>query len=450
MLRMALLPGRPDLTRLAAIFVILALMSMSACSWRSAGGGGNRNSNRSGGNANANSDAQDASVPVTVGKSEARQVSAVIQATGSLTAQETSDVAPKVAGKVANVYVNVGDFVGSGATIAKLDDTDARQRVAVAQAAVRQQEAAVRQAEAKLGLGPNGKFNASAIPEVRAAGSAYEQAQAQLKQAEANEKRYRELIESGDVAMATYEQYRTARDTAQAAANASRDQLEAAINTAKQNNQIIASAQAALGAAQTNVGIAQQAVADTVIRSPFAGYVSARPVAVGEYVSTANAVVTLLRTNPIKIVIQVAEADLPYVIIGRGISLQVDAFKDRSFAGYVSAVNPQVDPTSRAASVEALIDNSSNLLKAGMFATVRINREGGSTGVFVPKAAVQYDQATQGYRIYEIQDNVAKLRVVQLGNEEGDVDQILDGIEADKIVATSNLDKLYEGAKVTF
>ena len=211
MLRMALLPGRPDLTRLAAIFVILALMSMSACSWRSAGGGGNRNSNRSGGNANANSDAQDAPVPVTVGKSEARQVSAVIQATGSLTAQETSDVAPKVAGKVTNVYVNVGDFVGSGATIAKLDDTDARQRVAVAQAAVRQQEAAVRQAEAKLGLGPNGKFNASAIPEVRAAGSAYEQAQAQLKQAEANEKRYRELIESGDVAMATYEQYRTAR-----------------------------------------------------------------------------------------------------------------------------------------------------------------------------------------------------------------------------------------------
>jgi multidrug efflux pump subunit AcrA (membrane-fusion protein) len=85
-----------------------------------------------------------------------------------------------------------------------------------------------------------------------------------------------------------------------------------------------------------------------------------------------------------------------------------------------------------------------------MFATVRINREGGSTGVFVPKAAVQYDQATQGYRIYEIQDNVAKLRVVQLGNEEGDADQILDGIEADKIVATSNLDKLYEGAKVTF
>ncbi|HSU25242.1 MAG TPA: efflux RND transporter periplasmic adaptor subunit, partial [Pyrinomonadaceae bacterium] len=241
-----------------------------------------------------------------------------------------------------------------------------------------------------------------------------------------------------------------ARDTAQAQANAAHDQLEAAVNAAKQNNQAIASAQAALSAAQTNVGIAQQGVADTVIHSPFAGYVSARPVAVGEFVSTANTVATLLRTNPIKIIIQVTEADVPFVVVGRGVSLQVDAFKDRSFAGYVSAVNPQVDPSSRAASVEALIDNSSNLLKAGMFATVRINREGGSTGVFVPTSAVQSDQATQSYRVYEIQDNVAKLRVVQIGTQEGDSTQILSGLEADKIVATSNLQNLFEGAKVTF
>lgn len=444
---MALLPGPPALTRLSAFLVIVALTSASACSWRS---GGNRNSNRGAADSNTNADSQSPPVQITVGRSENRQVSDTIQATGSLTAQESSDVAPKVAGKIANVYVNVGDFVASGATVAKLDDTDARQRVAVAQAAVRQQEAAVRQAEARLGLGPNGKFNASTIPEVRAAASAYEQAVAELKQAEANEKRYRELIESGDVAMATYEQFRTARDTAQARANAAKDQLDAAINAAKQNNQAIAGAQAQLAAAQTNVGIAQQGVADMVIKAPFSGYVSARPIAVGEFVSTANPVVTLLRTNPIKIVIQVAEADVPFVSVGRGVSLQVDAYKDRSFAGYVSAVNPQVDPSSRAAGVEALIDNSSNLLKAGMFATVRINREGGTTGVFVPRAAVQYDQATQGYRVFEIQDNVAKLRVVQLGTEEGDAIQILSGIEPDKVVATSNLESLYEGANVSF
>lgn len=425
----------------------VAIVLTTSCGWRSGGGGRNTNG---GGNSNANSNSQEPVIAITVGKSEARQVSATIQATGSLTAQESSDVAPKVAGKIANVYANVGQFITGGALIAKIDDTDARSRVATAKAAVRQAEAAVRQAEAKLGLGPNGKFIASTIPEVRAAASAYEQALAELRQAEANEKRYRELIESGDVSMVAYEQFRTTRDTARAKANAAKDQLDAAVNTARQNNQAIAAAQAALSAARTNVSIAEQGVVDTVIRSPFAGYISARPVAVGEFVSTASIVATVLRTNPIKIIIQVAEADVPYVVVGHGVSLEVDAYPDRRFAGYVSAVNPQIDPASRAASIEALIDNGSNLLKPGMFATVRITREGGAAAVFVPRSALYNDQATQSYRVFEIQENVAKLRTVQLGTEEGDSVEILSGLEKDKPVATSNLDQLYEGAKVSF
>ena len=434
-------------SRLVFFFAILTLVITLSCSWRS--GGGNRNSNRDRGpDANANADEQDAVIPITVGMSENRPVAATIQATGSLSAQETSDIAPKVAGKVANVYANVGQFVASGAVIAKLDDTDARQRLATSRAGVAQQQAAVRQAEARLGLGPNSKFDASTIPEVRAASSNYQQALAQLRQAEANEKRYRELLESGDTAMMTYEQYRTARDTAQAQANAAHDELETAINTARQNNQAIAAAQAQLQAAEANVTISQQAIADTLIHAPFSGYISSRPVAVGEFVSTASVVATILRTNPIKIVINVAEADVPNVVVGHGVTVQVDAFPGRNFAGYVSAVNPQVDPTSRAASVEALIDNGDNLLKAGMFATVRIVREGGSTSVFVPKAAVYNDRATQSYRVFEIQNNVAKLDVVQLGTEEGDAIEILSGIEPGKQVATSNVDRLYEGAKV--
>ena len=444
---MTLLSGRPALTRLISVALGLSIVLTSSCSWIS--GGGNRGANRGDrGNSNANANSQEQVISVTLGKSENRPVAATIQATGSLTAQETSDIAPKVAGKIANVYVNVGQFVGAGATIAKVDDTDARQQVAVAKATVRQREADVRAAEARLGLGPNGKFNASTIPEVQTANANYQQALAELRQAEANEKRYRELIESGDVAMATYEQYRTARDTARARAESARQQLEAAVNQARQSNQAIASAQAQLGAAQTNVGIAEQNVADTVIRAPFAGYISARPIAVGEFVSTASVVATILRTNPIKIVIQVAEADVPNVAVGRGVSLQVDAFPDRSFAGYVSALNPQVDPTSRAASVEALIDNSNNLLKAGMFATVRIVREGGSVGVFVPRASVFRDETNQSYRVFSINNGTAKLNVVQLGPEEGDAVQVLSGIDPGLDVATSNIDQLYEGAKV--
>lgn len=426
--------------RKATILLSMSLLMSGACtSTRSAG--------ERRGNSNS-TEPETAPIAVTVAKTEVRNVPAYIQATGSLIADETSDVAPKVAGKVANVSVDVGDFVTQGNVIAKIDDSDARRDLAGAQARVKQAVAAVRQAEARLGLEPNGRFNASSIPEVRSAAAAYEQALAELRQAEANEKRYRELVETGDVPMMTYEQYRTNRDTARARANSARQQLDAQVNTARQSNQAIASAKAAVEAAQTEVGTAQQALADTVIRAPFSGFVSSRPVAVGEFVSTANVIATVLRSNPIKIQIQVAEADLPAAVVGRGVSVQVDAYPDRTFAGTVTAINPAVDPTSRSAVVEASIQNPDNALRSGMFGTARITKEGGGQGVFVPKTAVYSDPATQSYRAFVIVDGVAKLRVLQLGPEEGDHVQILNGLNADETVATSNLGELFEGARV--
>lgn len=398
-------------------------------------------------NSNSNTDLT-APVAVTTTLTESRQIPAYVQATGSLAANETSNIAPKVAGKVSNIAVNVGDFVSQGSIIAKIDDRDSRLQLASAQARVKQAIAAVRQAEARLGLGTNGSFNSSAVPEVRAANASYELAVAELRQAEANEKRYRELTETGDVALITYEQFRTNRDTARARANSAKELLEAVINLAKQDNEAIRSAEASVEAARADVRTAEQAIADTIILAPFSGFISERPVAVGEFVSTASVIATLLRTNPIKIQIQVAEADVPNISVGRGVSVEVDAYRERKFAGTVTAVNPAIDATSRSAIVEAMIENGDNALRSGMFATARVNKEGGSTGIFVPKTAVLNHQATQSYRAFVIVDGVAKLRVIQLGGEEGESYQILSGLNADETVATSNLAQLYEGAKV--
>ena len=395
-------------------------------------------------------ESESAPVQTTVAKTEARNVPAFIQATGSLIADEVSNVAPKVAGKVVNVSVNVGQFVAQGAEVAKLDDRNGRLDLAAAEASVKQAQAAVRQAEAKLGLSPNAEFNASAIPEVRAANAAYELAQAEFRQAEANEKRYRDLVETGDVAMITYEQYRTARDTARARVNSAREQLEAQVNTARQSNAAIKSAEAQVESARTQVGTAKQTLADTIIRAPFSGFVSDRPTAVGEYVTSASTIITLLRTNPMKLQMQVAEADVPSVALGRGVTLQVDAYPNRRFAGTVTAINPSVDPSSRAATVEASVDNPDNALRSGMFSTARIIKEGGGMGVFAPKSAIYYYPATQSYRAYVIVDGIAKMRDIQLGPEEGEHQQILSGLEADEAVATSNLEQLFEGAKVSF
>jgi multidrug efflux pump subunit AcrA (membrane-fusion protein) len=387
-------------------------------------------------------------VAVTTAKAVAREVPSYIQATGSLVAEETSDVAPQASGQVVATPVGVGAFVRQGDVLARLNDRDARLRLQQAQAGVLQAVAGVRQAEARLGLRPGGNFDASAIPEVRSASSNLEQAQAQLRLAEANERRYRELVETGDVAVSVYDQYRTQRDTARAQVNSARQQLEAAVNTARQSNQAIQTAQAAVESARAQVAIAQKAVADATVRAPYAGYISNRPIAVGEYVTPASVVATLLRTNPIKLQLQVQESETPYITQGMGVSLQVDAYRDRKFAGQVTAVNPAIDPASRAATVEAAIENGDNALRSGMFATAQIARQGGVKAVFVPRAAVFSDQNTQSYRVFVIQGETAKLRVVQIGTEEGETIQILSGINADEVLATSNLPQLYEGARV--
>lgn len=387
-------------------------------------------------------------ISVTTSKAVARQVPAYIQATGSLVADETSDVAPEVSGQVIATPVNVGTFVRQGTVVARLNDRDARLRLQQATAGVKQALAGVRQAEARLGLLAGGSFNASAIPEVRAAGANYDQAVAQLRLAEANESRYRDLVTTGDVAQSVYDQFRTQRDTARAQVNNARQQLEAAINTARQSNEAIRTAEAAVESARSQVSIAQKAVTDAVVRSPYAGYISNRPVARGEFVTPSSVIVTVLRTNPIKLQLLVPEAEAPHITAGMSVSLEVDAHKDRKFAGQVSAVNPAIDPVSRSATIEVAVENGDNALRSGMFATAQILRSAGNTAVFVPRAAVFSDQNTQSYRVFVIEGEFAKLRVVQLGADEGETIQILSGVNADEVVATSNLGQLYEGARV--
>lgn len=401
--------------------------------------------------ANANRKAEEVStapVTITTARVVSREIPSFVLANGSLIADEVSDVASQASGQVVSTPVNIGDFVRQGDVLAKLDDRNARLQLVQTQANVAQAEAAVRQAEARLGLSPNGTFNTGAIPEVRAAEANYQQLLAEQKLAEANEERYRDLVKTGDVAMVLYDQYRTARDTARARTNSARQQLEAARNSARQNNEAIRSAQAAVEASRSQIAVAQKAIADTTIRAPYAGFVSSRPIAVGENVSPTTVIATLLRSNPIKAQLKIDEGALPGINIGTGVSLEVRAYPERKFAGTVTAINPSLDEASRSATVEALIENGDNALRAGMFATARIVRGGENVGVFVPKAAVYADPTTQSYRVFAVQEGVAKLRVVQLGTEENDAIQILSGVNADETVATSNVAQLFEGAKV--
>lgn len=392
--------------------------------------------------------------PLVVSTSEAgtREVPSYLQATGSLEADEQSDVAPEVSGQVLGTPVDVGAYVPQGGVIARLDDRDARLRFQQAQGNEQQAQAGLRQAEAKIGLGPGGRFDPNQVPEVLAARQQYEAAEAQAKLAETNARRYANLVETGDVARSTYDQAYAQAQTARAQANAARQQYQSALNTARQNNQGIAAAQAAVAAARAQTALARKAVNDTIIRAPFAGFISDRPAAPGEYVTPASKIATIVRANPIKVSLQLPEADAGKVRVGMPIEISVTAYPDQKFSGKVTAINPALDPASRVVVVRATVANPQTLLHPGMFATGRIEQPAGQNGntqsVFIPRAAVMTDEATNTSSIYVIEGNTARLRQVQVGEENNGMAQILSGVSGGEVVATDNLEKLYDGAVV--
>jgi RND family efflux transporter MFP subunit len=196
------------------------------------------------------------------------------------------------------------------------------------------------------------------------------------------------------------------------------------------------------------VALAQKALADTVIKAPISGYVSDRPVAVGEYVAPTSKIATILRTDPIKLRLRVPEAEVAFVRAGLAVSARVDAYPDRQFDGQVSAINPAIEPASRAVIVEVDIKNAGNLMRPGMFATARIMQQGSQQAVFVPRSAVLADPNTNSYSAFVVEGTTALLRIVQVGEERDGFVRILSGVSSGEVVATTNLEELYEGAEV--
>ncbi len=387
-------------------------------------------------------------VNVSVAQAITKPINASVQVTGSFVAMESSDVAPEAAGRVIDTPVNVGDFVKQGQVLAKLENRDAQLRLDQAKAAEQQAEAALRQAQSRIGLGAGQNFDPNKVPEVLAAKAAYDSAVAQAKLAEADAQRYENLIKTGDVSRSAYEKARTSADTAEAQANSAKQQYEATLNGARQNFQGVMTAQASLAGAHSQVEMAEKALQDTVIRAPFDGYVSARPIAVGQYVALTNKIATVLRVTPIKLDLQVPESNAPAMKLGGTVEANVPGYPNRTFVGKVTAINPAVDPNSRTFSVEAQFANSDLALKPGMFATARILLGGTSDGIFVPTKAVIMDASTNSSQVYFIRDGKARVAVVQLGAKDGDNTQILSGLSPNAVVAIDHLQDLYDGVSV--
>ncbi len=257
--------------------------------------------------AEASSVAAPKATSVSTAPAVLRQVSAGFEETGSFVADESSDIAPAVAGLVIATPVNVGDFLKKGQPICQLDQRDAQLRLNQMRAQLDEATASVRQAQSRIGLNATRTFDASAVPEVAAAKAGYESAQAQARLAAADAKRYENLVKTGDVSRSAYEKARTQQETADAQANAAKQQYEAALNAARQGYGAVETSQASLEGMHAQVAQAEKGIADMTIRAPFDGYISARPVAAGEHVAVTDKIATIVRVGTMKLQLQTPE-----------------------------------------------------------------------------------------------------------------------------------------------
>jgi len=371
-------------------------------------------------------------VEVTTAAAIKRDLPRFFEATGSLAGDEQTDVAPQTSGKVIAVGVDIGSYVRRGQMIVRLDDSELKLRVEQSVAQVNQAKASVRQAEEKIGLKSGQAFDPNRVAEVASAKVALDLADKNLRRAE-------KLIESGDVSRSFYDSQKSQRDQL-------KEQYEAAVAQARQNYAAVVVARTNVANAEAQLALAQKSLSYSVIPAPIDGFVAERNADMGEYVSPQQKVATIVRTNPVRIRIDIPEQAIPEVHVGQSVSMSTSAWPDKNFSGRIARIAPNVTANSRTLTVEAEIENSSGVLKPGQFATVRILQPRPQAAVLIPARAVTTESGVS--RVFVIKNGHSEQRLVQLGQTEGDLIEVKSGIAADEQVATSNLEKLSDGVPV--
>jgi membrane fusion protein (multidrug efflux system) len=341
-----------------------------------------------------------------------------IRVTGSLTAEERSDVAAETAGRVVSTPVERGSRVSQGAELVRVSpiETDASLKEAEANAA---------QIEARLALTATGGFDVGQVPEVA-------NARANLALAQSEFGRIEKLLAERVVSQSEYDQRKTQVEAA-------RQQFESAKNSAEQQYQ-------ALQAARARVTLARKAAGDTVVRAPFAGLVAQRMVTTGDYVTRGMKVAEVVRITPLRLELTVPEQFVSEVTVGQRVSFSVDAFSGRTFLGNVRYVSPALRADQRALTVEAVVPNANGELKPGMFATALIQQAKKTPAVMVPAAAVRNVAGTS--RVFVVSGDHVDERIVTTGQTIDALVEVTSGLKNGERVATENVTQLVDGAKV--
>jgi RND family efflux transporter MFP subunit len=192
----------------------------------------------------------------------------------------------------------------------------------------------------------------------------------------------------------------------------------------RDQRRVIARTRSGLAQAEVSLRQAELDLERTRVGSPFEGRVADLKVVVGQYVGAGTELMTIVDLDPIKVEVQVLEAQLGLLSEGRRAEVTFAAFPGETFVGTIETMNPVVDPETRTGRVTVLIPNGRYRIRPGMYAEVALDAEARPDRVIVPRQALLQRSRGGGERfpmvfVYEEVDGVglAKWRYVNPGRE---------------------------------
>src|SRR6266571_6967029 len=304
-------------------------------------------------------------------KSQPRQVKTVkvvelpvgemVTVNGNLAAYDRTTVGMKVPGRLQTITIDLGTVVHKGQVIAQLAQQDYKLRV-------QQAEAALAQARARLGLSPDGADDRVSAEET----GTVRQAKAVLEDAKLKRERAAKLVQQGITPRAEYDtvdsEYKVAQSRYQ-------DALEEIRNR-----------QGLLAQRRSELSLAKQQLADTIVYAPMEGIVQEKKASVGEYLAAGAPVVSVVRIDPLRLRVDVPERESHSIRMGQSVRVTVEGDVD-SYLGYIKRLSPTITEQNRMLSVEADVRNNGRL-RPGAFVKAEIVTNQTNTAVTIPPTAL--------------------------------------------------------------
>ena len=199
-----------------------------------------------------------------------------------------------------------------------------------------------------------------------------------------------------------------------------------------------------LNSAKADVENLKALIAKTEIRAPFAGTIGLRYVSEGSYVSSSSKIATLQNINPVKINFTVPQRYASEISVGNSISIKTALGK--VFKAKIYAIEPKIDPATRALPVRAVCPNERGELIPGSYVSVILPLNNVVNAITVPTQALALDISGESVFLYK--SGIAVPRKVESGIRTEDDVQIVNGLAPGDTVITTGVMQLRPKAKV--